>query len=325
MIKHAKPLAACLLASLLLAGCAAPAAPTPTTTRYRVALIAKSTGTEFWRTVFAGAEAAATEYNLDLTITGIESEDDYAAQNDLIEKAVEDGAQAIIFSASDYQQNAAAIDAAADKGVRIVVVDSAVDSAKVSAYIGADNYGAGQMAAESALENVEGPLHVGLISYKGSSPNAQQREQGVVDTLTASGRAEITTAVYDPSSPEDARADTLTMLTQHPEINVLITTFNEGTSVGAAQAVTELGLADDLWIVAFDSNIEMVDALHTGAVDAMVVQNTYGMGYFSVENAYKLLAGQGNDVPRETETTTRIIDRSNIFALDGQKAVFPFE
>ena len=38
-----------------------------------------------------------------------------------------------------------------------------------------------------------------------------------------------------------------------------------------------------------------------------------------------LLAGQGNDVARETKTTTRIIDRSNIFALDGQKAVFPFE
>ena len=67
------------------------------------------------------------------------------------------------------------------------------------------------------------------------------------------------------------------------------------------------------------------DALHTGAVDAMVVQNTYDMGYFSVESAYKLLAGQGNDVARETETATRIIDRSNIFALDGQKAVFPFE
>ncbi len=324
MIKHVKPLAACLSA-LLLAGCAASPAPAPTTTRYRVAMIAKSTGTEFWRTVFAGAEAAATEYNLDLTVTGIESESDYAAQNALIEKAVEDGAQAIIFSASDYQQNAAAIDAAADKGVRIVVVDSTVDSTKVSAYIGADNYGAGQMAAESALENVDGPLHVGLISYKGASPNAQQREQGVVDALTASGRAEIVAAIYNPASPEDARADTLTMLTQHPEINVLITTFNEGTSVGAAQAVADLGLADDVWTVAFDSNIEMVDALHTGAVDAMVVQNTYGMGYFSVENAYKLLAGQGSDVARETQTTTRIIDRSNIFALDGQKAVFPFE
>lgn len=114
------------------------------------------------------------------------------------------------------------------------------------------------------------------------------------------------------------------MLARHPEINVLIS-FNEAVSVGAAQAVSDLDRADDLWMVAFDSNITTVDALHTGAVDAMVVQNTYGMGYFSVENAYKLLAGQGNDVTRETETATRIIDRSNIFALDGQKAVFPFE
>lgn len=131
MIKHVKTLAACLSA-LLLAGCAASPTPAPTTTCYHVAMIAKSTSTEFWSAVFAGAEAAATEYNMDLTITGSESEEDYSSQNDLIEKAVEEGAQAIIFSASDYQQNAAAIDAAADKGVRIVVVDSAVNSSKVS-------------------------------------------------------------------------------------------------------------------------------------------------------------------------------------------------
>ena len=218
----------------------------------------------------------------------------------------------------------AAIDAAADKGVCIVVVDSAVNSSKVSAYVGADNYGAGQMAAKSALENVEGPLHVGLVNYNVNSPNAQEREEGVIDTLTASGRAEVAATVYSVATPESARAETLTMLARHPEINVLIS-FNEAVSVGAAQAVSDSNRADDLWMVAFDSNITTVDALHTGAVDAMVVQNTYGMGYFSVENAYKLLAGQGSDVTRETETATRIIDRSNIFALDGQKAVFPFE
>ena len=312
MIKHVKTLAACLSA-LLLAGCAASPTPAPTTTRYHVAMIAKSTSTEFWSAVFAGAEAAATEYNMDLTITGSESEEDYSSQNDLIEKAVEEGAQAIIFSASDYQKNAAAIDAAADKGVRIVVVDSAVNSSNVSAYVGADNYGAGQMAAKSALKN-----------DNVNSPNAQEREEGVIDTLTASGRAEVAATVYSVATPESARAETLTMLARHPEINVLIS-FNEAVSVGAAQAVSDSNRADNLWMVAFDSNITTVDALHTGAVDAMVVQNTYGMGYFSVENAYKLLAGQGSDVTRETETATRIIDRSNIFALDGQKAVFPFE
>lgn len=323
MIKHIKPFAACLSA-LLLAGCAAASPQPATTARYRVALIAKSTSTEFWSAVFAGAEAAATEYNMDLAITGPESEEDYAAQNDLIEKAVEDGAQAIILSASDYQQNAAAIEAAADKGVRIVSVDSPVDSTRVSAYVGADNYGAGQLAAESALENVTGTLHVGLVNYDANSPNAQQREAGVIDALAASGRADVAAAVYSVATPESAYAETVTLLTRHPEINVLIS-FNESVSVGAAQAVSERGRANDLWMVAFDSNIQTIDALHTGTVDAMVVQNTYAMGYFSVENAYRLLAGQGSDVESETLTTTRIIDRNNIFALDGQKAVFPFE
>lgn len=324
MIKHIKRSAACLLAVAWLSGCAGTSIPSPSTTSYKVAMVVKSTNTEFWDAVSAGAEAAATEYNMELTVTGPETEEDYTTQNNMIEKEVEEGAQALIFSASDYQQNAAAIDAAADKGVRIVVVDSAVDSSKVAAYVGADNYGAGQLAAESALENVEGELHVGLVSYNVNSPNAQERERGVIETLAASGRAEITATVYSVATPESARAETLTLLARHPDINVLIA-FNEAVSVGASQAVSDLDRAEDLWMVAFDSNVQTVDALQTGAVDAMVVQNTYAMGYFSVENAYKLLAGQGNDVAKETLTTTRIIDRSNIFALDGQKAVFPFE
>ena len=153
-------------------------------------------------------------------------------------------------------------------------------------------------------------------------PTRRNAKKGVVDTLTDSGRAEVDATVYSVATPESARAETLTMLARHPEINVLIS-FNEAVSVGAAQAVSDLGRAEGLWMVAFDSNIKTVDALHTGAVDAMVVQNTYGMGYFSVESAYKLLAGQGSDVTRETETATRIIDRSNIFRPRRPKSRFP--
>ena len=55
-----------LISALLLGGCGATAA----TEQHTVALVAKSTQTEFWLSVFAGAEAAATEYNLKLTIPG---------------------------------------------------------------------------------------------------------------------------------------------------------------------------------------------------------------------------------------------------------------
>ena len=120
--------------------------------RHSVALVAKSTQTEFWLSVFAGAEAAATEYNLNLTITGPETEEDYETQNQMVAQAVEDGAEAIVFSAIDYENNASAIDEAAHGGVGIVAIDSSVDSPAVSTYIGTDNYAAGQMAAQAAIE-----------------------------------------------------------------------------------------------------------------------------------------------------------------------------
>lgn len=71
------------------------------------------------------------------------------------------------------------------------MVDSAVNSSNVSAYVGADNYGAGQMAAKSALKNVEGPLHVGLVNYNVNSPNAQEREEGVIRHSYRQRRAEV--------------------------------------------------------------------------------------------------------------------------------------
>ena len=113
------------------------------------------------------------------------------------------------------------------------------------------------------------------------------------------------------------------MLRTHPEINVLIA-LNETTAVGAAQAVQQMQRADDLWLAAFDSNIETIDALQTGAVDALIVQNTYGMGYFGVEIAYKLLTGQESSVEKTNITATRTITRENMFAMDKQKALFPF-
>ena len=111
MTKTIKRLLPAALA-VLLAGCAMQPVDS-TTARYRVALVAKNNrDSEFWDAVFTGAEAAATEYNLQLTITAPDDEEDYAAQNQLIADAVEDGAQAIVFSAIDYEATAAAIDAA---------------------------------------------------------------------------------------------------------------------------------------------------------------------------------------------------------------------
>ena len=308
-----------VLLGMTLGGCGGSGG---TTEQYTVALVAKSTQTEFWLSVFAGAEAAATEYNLELTMVGPETEEDYETQNQMVEEAVRQGADAIVFSAIDFENNAAAIDSAAQQGVRIVAIDSNVDSDQVSTYIGTDNYAAGQMAAQAALDQVEGALNVGIVNYDISSANGQERERGAADLFADSGRAEIVAVINTLAEAGHAQTDTAALLARYPEINVLVA-FNEPTSVGAARAVEEAGRSEDLFLVGFDSNVLTVDGLQEGSVDALIVQNPYAMGYLGVESAYKLLSGQGG-VEQTVDTSTKIVDRSNLYTMDSQKALFTF-
>ena len=318
--KPAKALA-CALLALALGGCAAAA---PTGARHRVAIVAKSTRTEFWLSVFAGAQAAAAEYNVELDISGPETEEDYETQNRMVAEAVDAGAEALVFSAIDYENNAAAIDAAAAAGVRIVAIDSNVDSAAVQTYIGTDNYAAGQMAAQAALDAVDGELTVGIVNYDISSANGQERERGARDLFEESGRAQVAARINTLAEAGRAQADTEELLRAHPDINVLLA-FNEPTSVGAAAAVAAQELSDTVFLVGFDSNLATVEWLQNGSVDALIVQNPYAMGYLGVESAYRLLSGQGGSLAPTVDTATSIVDLENLFTMDSQKALFAFE
>lgn len=312
---------ACALLALALGGCAAAA---PTGARHRVAIVAKSTRTEFWLSVFAGAQAAAAEYNVELDISGPETEEDYETQNRMVAEAVDAGAEALVFSAIDYENNAAAIDAAAAAGVRIVAIDSNVDSAAVQTYIGTDNYAAGQMAAQAALDAVDGELTVGIVNYDISSANGQERERGARNLFEESGRAQVAARINTLAEAGRAQADTEELLRAHPDINVLLA-FNEPTSVGAAAAVAAQDLSDAVFLVGFDSNLATVEGLQNGSVDALIVQNPYAMGYLGVESAYRLLSGQGGSLAPTVDTATSIVDLENLFTMDSQKALFAFE
>ncbi len=310
-----------ILALSLLGGCSS---PTPTPPPPPGAPGGKSPQTEVWLSGFAGAAAAATEYNLSLSIIGPDTEEDYEAQNQMVADAVKAGAEALVFSAIDYENNAAAIDAAAQAGLKIVAIDSNVDSSAVSTYIGTDNYAAGQMAAQAALDRVSGALKVGIINYDISSANGQERERGAVDIFTQSGRAEIVSVINTLAEAGHAQTDTAALLNRYPQINVLLA-FNEPTSVGAAHAVEALGLSSEVFLVGFDSNVATVDGLQEGSVDALVVQNPYAMGYLGVESAYNLLSGHASDMEPIVDTSTQIVDRRNLFSMDSQKALFAFE
>ncbi len=287
-----------------------------------VAIITKSTTSNFWKEVYSGVSAAATEYNLDISFDGPANEEDYETQNEMILQAAEDGADVIVLSAVDYNANADAVDEVAKMGVKIISIDSSVNSDAVFCEISTDNYEAGYMAGEAALDTTEEMLYIGIVNFDENSANGQEREEGFRDCVLLDDRVVMIQTINVNSTTQDAINGTKELLEEYPEINV-IATFNEWTSLGVGYAIEELGEEDTIHVVAFDNNYISVGMLETGAVDALIVQNPFAMGYLGVEYAYNLIY---NITINETviDTSTTLVTRENMYEEENQRVLFPF-
>ena len=290
---------------------------------YKIAVIVKSTTSSFFNSVFAGAGVAAAEYNVELTTEGAVTEEDYEAQDALIDQAVENGADAIVISAVDFHGNEEAVQRAADQGLPIVVIDSDVNSDDVICRIGTDNFAAGRMAAETVLSGTEGLLSIGIVNFDENTANGQERETGFREVVGESIRVKEVKTINVLSTIEDARQGTRELIQENPDLNVIVT-FNEWTSLGVGWAVRDEGKKDDIMVVAFDSNVVSVGMLETGEVDALIVQNPYAMGYLGVENAYLALTGKKPEAGR-IDTSTTLVTRETMYLPEYQKILFRYD
>lgn len=288
-----------------------------------VLMIVKSTESSFWKSVISGADTASTTFNMNLEIGSPKNEEDYETQNQLINKAIEEGVEIIILSAVDYNASVEAIEAAAKEGVRFIIIDSDVNTDKVDIRIGTDNYKAGIMSGEALLECNTEILNIGIVNYDIHSQNGQERESGFRKAVSMDSRARIVETINVLSTTEDAKQGTIEFLQKHPEINAVVT-FNEWTSLGVGYAIRELGLKDNVRVVAFDSNVVSVEMLETGEVDVLIVQNPYAMGHLAVEHAFRI--ANNMELPTEKiDTETLQVTVENMYSEEAQKALFAFE
>jgi ribose transport system substrate-binding protein len=290
-----------------------------------IAVIAKAVNSDFWHNVNNGVLSAATEYNVTVTFEGPENEENYYAQNSLIENAVKNGADAIVLSAIDYNNSVETVNAAVREGVKVIAIDSDVNSDAVSLFIGTDNIAAGKETGKAAVDgfSADSEIIIGLVNYNANTDNGNQREKGFREYIGTVSNARIAASVTAESNEKSATAAAEKLLRQNPRINVIVG-FNEWMTLGVGNAVKNLGLSKKVRSVGFDSNLISVGMLETGEMDALIVQNPFAIGYLGVEKAAALISGES--LPsREIYTDVTTVTKENIFDNDIQKILFRFQ
>jgi ribose transport system substrate-binding protein len=303
--------AACLL---LLAGCRE-------SRRKVIAVVPKGTSHIFWQTAQAGAVAAGRELGVEVIWNGPAMETEYSRQIQIVDSMIARRVDGLAVAATDRTALAAPIDRAAKAGIPVTVFDSGVDTENILTFVATNNYEAGRMGARKLAELIGGEGKVALLMNAPGSASTMEREKGFEDAVAGEfPRIEIAARQYGMSDRAKARDAAENFLSAHADLRGIFASA-EPSSVGAALAIKGRNLTDKVSLVAFDSTEGMVEDLKGGAIDAMVVQDPFRMGYEAVKTQVDAL--EGRQVPKRSDLEARVIAREDLDKPDVRALLFP--
>jgi ribose transport system substrate-binding protein len=271
----------------------------------KVYLITTDKEYQYWDIVNKGASDMATLVGIKY-VWDAPDERNAMKQIEIINKAVETGADAILIAADDPRLISGAVEDAKARGVKIIYVDSPAYEEAITT-LATDNYEAGVHAAETLLSifesrGIEGGS-VGIVSLP-QKANVELRERGFRNTMASDPRFQVLDSTIVPSgTPEDAKTATIELMETNDELVAIFGT-NEGASEGLGYANKEK--QNQYIAIGFDETTAMMKLLRNGSLDAIVVQNPYTMGYLGMAQAIAAILGK-NTGPEYLNTGVKVM------------------
>ena len=305
---------AVLLACALFTGC-------QNSKKKVIGVVPKGTSHIFWQSVQAGAIAAGRDLEVEVVWNGPSQETEYSRQVQIVDSMVARGVDGLAVAATDRTALSQPIDRAAKAGILVTVFDSGVDTDNYLTFVATNNYEGGQLAARKLAELVHGKGKVAVVMNAPGSGSTVDREKGFEDVMAKEfPNIQIVARQFGMSDRAKAREAAENMLGAHPDLDGMFASA-EPSSVGAALAIKARGLTDKVNLVAFDSTDGMVADLKSGAIDAMVVQDPFRMGYQAVKTQVDHL--HGIVPPKRIDLSARVITKPDLDKPDVKELLFP--
>jgi ribose transport system substrate-binding protein len=277
----------------------------PTSDHYKIYLITTDKQYQYWDYLNRGASDMAKAIGIHY-IWDAPKERNYIEQNEVIRRAVNDGADALLIAADDPKMISDAIEDAKSKSVEVIYVDSPAYEEAITT-LATNNYNAGILAGQKLLQilddmNIDSGS-VGIVSIE-LKENSDLREQGFRDVLEKDGKFMILDTVATNGKPEDSQNAAELLIEQNKDIVALFGT-NEGTSEGVGNAIKENG--NSIIGIGFDETDRMRQLLEEGSLKAIVNQNPYTMGYLGMAQAVAAILGKDTG-PHFIDTGASVVE-----------------
>jgi ribose transport system substrate-binding protein len=231
-------------------------------------------------------------------------------QIQIIEDFITQKVSGIVLAPIDNKALVPSVEKIYARNIPCVIIDSGIDTDKYISFIATDNYKGGVIAAKRMGKILNGKGKIVVVKYAPGSASTMKRENGFINTIEQEfPEIEIVDTKYGMDTVETALQAAEDLLTKNAGIDGLFA-CNESTSVGALRALQSRGRAGKIKMVGFDAGGLLIEGVKTGAVDSLVVQNPYKMGYIGVQALIATL--DGKKVDKRVDTGVVLVTKENL-------------
>jgi ribose transport system substrate-binding protein len=275
-----------------------------------ITFIAGKTGDPFYVTMKCGASAEAKKLGYSFSATGsvdwsvpeqVSSVDSVAAYHPA----------GVLISPVDPNSLAGPIRTLQSNGSKVAIVDTSLTDGSIGVtHISSNNVQGGEKAADTMAQLVGGSGEVVVLTPDLTTTTTNARIQGFKQELAAKYPGMKIDDVRQVGDTAQGAASAVgDELSAHPGL-VGIFTANSETGEGVGTGLKNAGKQGKVKVVSFDAGPEQVLALKSGAVDALISQDPYGIGQQAVEQLADALSGK--PVTGSIQTDLASITRTNL-------------
>ena len=262
--------------------------------KVKLAFVTNATA-DFWSYGKAGAEKAESEYD-DIEIEFKMGDGTAAKQREICDALLVRGFKGIAISPPNPTGQQQMINDWAKKST-IITVDSDASESDRLFYLGTNNVEAGRQAGELLKEALPNGGKVMVFVGVGDQANAVERYQGLKEAVTGT-KIEILDLRTDEGDISKARRNAEDTLTKYPDLAGMVGLWAYNAPA-CLKAVKDKGVAGKVKIVAFDEEVDTLNAIDTGEIHGTVVQNPYEFGYQAIKALRSIIID--NKTPQDLE------------------------
>jgi len=285
---------------------------------YNIAVVPKGTTNVYWKSIHAGALAAARELiaagvPVRIIWKGPLREDDREQQVQVVENFMGRAVDGIVLAPLDSRALVAPVEEAVSAHIPVVIIDSGLESKAPASFIATDNREGGRIAARRLGGLLGARGRVIMLRYAVGSASTEAREQGFLEVMRDQfpGIDLLSTDQHAGATRDTARRVAENLLSRFGGEVTGIFASNESATSGMLLALRDAGLAGGkVAFVGFDSSETLDAALKSGDIQGLVVQNPFKMGYLGVQTIVAVLRGE--KVPAMIDTGVGLATPENM-------------